>query len=60
VTPELLHERGLVRRKSGRVKILGDGALSKPLTVKAHSFSASAKEKIEGSGGKAELIAIHA
>jgi large subunit ribosomal protein L15 len=60
VTPELLQERGLVRRKNGRVKILGDGALSKPLTVKAHSFSASAKEKIEGSGGKAELIASHA
>jgi large subunit ribosomal protein L15 len=60
VTPALLLERGLVRGKNGRVKILGDGTLSKPLTVKAHGFSATAKEKIESSGGKAELIATHA
>jgi large subunit ribosomal protein L15 len=60
VTPALLLERGLVRGKNGRVKILGDGTLSKPLTVKAHGFSATAKEKIESSGGKAELISTHA
>lgn len=60
VTPELLSQRGLVRGKDRRVKILGDGALSKSLTVKAHGFSAHAKEKIEACGGKAELIILHA
>jgi large subunit ribosomal protein L15 len=60
VTPERLLEHGLIGRKNGRVKILGDGALSKPLTVKAHGFSAKAKEKIESSGGKTELIPSHA
>jgi len=60
VTPELLAQHGLVKGKDKRVKILGDGSLSKPLTVKAHGFSAKAKEKIEASGGKAELVTDHA
>ena len=60
VTPESLSEHGLVTGKNRRIKILGDGMLSKALTVKAHGFSAKAKEKIEAAGGKAELIAIHA
>jgi large subunit ribosomal protein L15 len=60
VTPEVLIEHGYVSGKRRRVKILGDGSLSKALTVKAHGFSAKAKEKIEAAGGKAELIAIHA
>jgi large subunit ribosomal protein L15 len=60
VTPELLLQHGLIGGKNRRVKILGDGALSKPLTVKAHGFSAKAKEKIESSGGKTELIPSHA
>lgn len=60
VTPEILLERGLVRGKDERIKILGDGSLSKPLTVKAHGFSSKAKEKIEALGGKAELIVPHA
>ena len=60
VTPELLAQHGLVSGKDKRVKILGDGSLSKPLTVKAHGFSAKAKEKIEASGGKAELVTGHA
>jgi len=60
VTPELLLERGLVRRKGAPVKVLADGSLSRSLTVKAHAFSAKAKEKIEALGGKAELIATHA
>lgn len=60
VTPEILRERGLVRGKDQRVKILGDGSLSKSLTVKAHGFSSQAKEKIEALGGKAELIVAHA
>ena len=60
VTPALLLQRGLVSGKNRRIKILADGALSKALTVKAHGFSAKAKEKIEGLGGKTEVIAIHA
>ena len=60
VTPELLSQRGLVRGKERKVKILGEGALSKPLTVKAHGFSAPAKEKIEACGGKTELIVAYA
>lgn len=60
VTPEILMEHGLLRGKDERVKILGDGSLTKPLTVKAHGFSSTAKEKIEASGGKAELIVSHA
>ena len=50
VSPESLLEHGLVRRGLP-VKILGDGELAKPLTVKAHKFSASAKAKIEAAGG---------
>ena len=60
VTPEVLFRLGYVSGKNRRVKILGDGSLTKPLTVKAHGFSAKAKEKIEAAGGKAELITPHA
>ena len=60
VSPEAMAERGLVHGKNRRVKVLGDGALSKALIVKAHGFSAKAKEKIEAAGGKVELIAVHA
>jgi large subunit ribosomal protein L15 len=59
-TPETLVAQGLVNGKNRRIKILGDGSLSKALTVRAHGFSAKAKEKIEAAGGKAELIALHA
>lgn len=55
VTPESLRERGLIRHK-GRVKVLAEGDLEKALNVKAHAFSASAKEKIEAAGGTAEVI----
>ncbi len=60
VTPETLIEHGYISGKSRRIKILGDGSLSKALRVKAHGFSAKAKEKIEAAGGTAELIALHA
>ena len=60
VTPENLSEHGLINGKGRRVKILGEGSLSKSLTVRAHGFSSTAKEKIETAGGKAELIPIHA
>lgn len=55
VTPETLRERGLIRHK-GRVKVLAEGGIDKALTVKAHAFSAAAKEKIEKAGGTVELI----
>lgn len=56
VTPETLLERGIVHKLHDGVKILGRGELTKPLIVRAHKFSASAKEKIEKVGGKAEVI----
>lgn len=55
VTPETLRERGLIRHR-GRVKVLGEGDLDKALTVKAHAFSKTAKEKIESAGGSVEVI----
>jgi large subunit ribosomal protein L15 len=55
ITPEALAERGLVRR--GRpVKVLGNGLLSKAVTVSAHKFSASARAKIEAAGGRCEEL----
>lgn len=54
VNPDSLKKAGLVGR--GLVKILGKGQISKGLTVKAHKFSAKAKEMIEKAGGKAEVI----
>ncbi len=54
VSPESLREKGLARR--GLVKILGRGELSKPLTVKAHGFSRSARQKIEAAGGRVEVL----
>lgn len=56
ITPELLIEAGVIEKVLDGVKILGSGELTKPLTVKAHRFSKSAVEKIEGAGGKAEVI----
>ena len=55
ITPEVLREAGLVK-KNLPVKVLGDGELTKKFTVKAHKFSASAKEKIEAAGGSCEVI----
>lgn len=56
VTPAVLMESGLIKRLNDGVKILGDGALEKKLTVKANKFTQSAQEKIEAAGGKAEVI----
>jgi large subunit ribosomal protein L15 len=55
VTPESLRAAGLAKRRHP-VKILARGELSKKLTVKAHAFSAQAKEKIEAAGGSTEVI----
>ena len=56
VTPELLREHGLVGR-SGGVKILARGDISKKLTIRAHKFSGKAAEKIAAAGGTAEVLA---
>jgi large subunit ribosomal protein L15 len=55
VTPETLREAGLAKRRDP-VKVLARGDLKKKLTVKAHGFSAAAKEKIEAAGGSYEVI----
>lgn len=52
----VLHEAGLARKNCDGVKILGRGEITKKLTVKAAKFSASAKQKIEAAGGKAEVV----
>jgi large subunit ribosomal protein L15 len=56
VTPETLLEARVIRRKSLPLKILGNGDLSKALTVRAHKFSESARQKIEAAGGKIEEL----
>ncbi len=56
VTGPTLEEVGLIRSRSGRVKILGDGELMKKLVVEAHRFSSSAATKIEASGGTAKWL----
>ena len=56
VTAALLLETGVVSNEKAGIKILGHGTLSKKLTVKAHKFSASAKEAIENAGGTIEVI----
>jgi large subunit ribosomal protein L15 len=58
VTPEVLAAIGLIKKATDPVVILGDGELNVALTVKAHRFSASAKEKIEAAGGKIELLPL--
>ena len=56
VTPEMLKELGMAKQVKDGIKILGNGELTKKLTVQATKFTASAKEKIEAVGGKAEVI----
>ena len=56
VTPELLFEMGIIKKQLSGIKVLGNGELTKKLTVRVHKFSSIAKEKIEAAGGKAEVI----
>jgi large subunit ribosomal protein L15 len=56
VTPDTLRSAGLATRKDIPVKILGQGELSKKLTVHAHGFSKTAREKIEGAGGACTIL----
>lgn len=56
VTPELLKEKGIIKKQLSGVKVLGNGELEKKITVKANRFSSKAVTKIESKGGKAEVI----
>ena len=56
VTPEVLKERGIVKKQLCGIKVLGNGTLEKKVTVKAHRFSSAAVTKIESAGGTAEVI----
>ena len=56
VTPALLKEQGIVKDQKDGIKVLGNGELTKNITVQASKFSKTAAEKIEAAGGKAEVI----
>lgn len=56
VTPEFLLSGGIIKKLKDGLKILGDGQLDKPLTVEAHAFSTSAREKVLAAGGEAKVI----
>ena len=56
VTPELLKEKGIIKKQLCGVKVLGNGELEKKLTIRANRISSSAVTKIESAGGKAEVI----
>jgi large subunit ribosomal protein L15 len=56
VTPETLQSAGIIKDSKARIKVLGEGDLKAALTVRAHKFSATARQKIEAAGGKAEEV----
>jgi len=56
ITPELMMDKGLIKKIKDGVKVLGDGEMSRAVTVKAHAFSESARTKIAAAGGKTEVI----
>jgi large subunit ribosomal protein L15 len=58
VTPETLADAGIIRKATLPVVILGEGTLERALTVKAHRFSESAKQKIEAAGGQVQVLPI--
>ena len=58
VTPETLARAGIIKRATLPVVILGDGELDRPLSVRAHRFSATARAKIEAAGGVAEVLPL--
>ncbi len=60
ITPEVLHERGLIKKAKHDLVILGTGEISKALTISAHRFTKAAKEKIEKAGGSAVAIEKYA
>ena len=56
ISPERLKTLGLIRSAGGRIKLLGDGTVTKRLTIAVHQVSASAKSKVEQAGGTVELL----
>ncbi len=58
ITPEALVEAGIIKSVREVVKVLGAGEVDRPLTIKAHKFSASAREKILAAGGQVEELAL--
>jgi large subunit ribosomal protein L15 len=58
ITPAHLAAAGIIKKESLPVVILGDGELARPLTVRAHRFSASARDKIEAAGGVVEVLPL--
>jgi large subunit ribosomal protein L15 len=56
ITPEVILEKGFTKNIKNGIKILGEGEIKKPLTVKAHAFSASARDKILKAGGSIEVV----
>lgn len=56
VDEEALRRAGLVKGAGGRIKLLGQGEITQPLTVRVHAVSAQAKAKIEAAGGKVEVV----
>jgi large subunit ribosomal protein L15 len=56
ITPELLIEKGVIKKMKDGLKVLANGSIKRSVTIKANAFSASASEKIEAAGGKTEVI----
>ena len=56
ITPEVLREKGIIKKELCGIKVLAYGELTKKVTIKAHRFSSAAVTKIESAGGKAEVI----
>lgn len=56
VTPQVLRDKGMIKKLSDPVKILSDGDFTKPMVISAHKFSRKAIEKIEAAGGRAEVL----
>jgi len=56
ITPELLKEVGMVKKQLAGIKVLGNGEITKKITIRAHRFTSSALRKLEESGSKAEVI----
>lgn len=56
INPEFLYQAGIIKKTSENVKVLGTGALTKPLVISAHKFSEEALKKIQAAGGRAEVL----
>ncbi|NWF76149.1 MAG: 50S ribosomal protein L15 [Nitrospirae bacterium] len=56
ITPEILFEKGIIKKLKHGLKVLGEGEINRPITIKAVAFSASALSKIAAAGGKAEVV----